>query len=359
MIDDVEYRRIARHFAGEEAGDEGAATEAWLNEVPERRAAAEQLFALWRASAQPSWVPDGDAAWTRVATRLHVGDAQSPLALVPPRPSPLPRRGHRFAWRGASSNRVRTPLLISASLAAAALVLFVASRTRSSNIGTVNSTPAASARREYRTERGQRGVVAIGDDSRVELGAESVLRVSEVDSTGRRVLELEGEAVFDVVHDTTRRFEVRAGNAITEDLGTRFTVRAYRGERRVEVFVVSGTVALRAVDAPSTSGTILGPRDLGMLDTVGRTTVRNNVDSTSHLAWTRDRFVYENAPLRDVLRDVARWFDVTITASDSANLARRITLNVSARSLSDVIGAITTPLRLHAKRTGRRIEIDD
>jgi ferric-dicitrate binding protein FerR (iron transport regulator) len=358
MIDDVEYRRIARHFAGEEASDERAATEAWLNELPERRVAAEQLFALWRASAQPSWVPDADAAWTRVATRLHVGDAQSPLALVPPRASSMPRRSNRFAWRGVSSNRVMAPL-IGASFAAAALLLFVASRTRSSNMGTVSSTPATGAPREYRTERGQRGVVAIGDDSRVELGAESVLRVSEVDSTGRRVLELEGEAVFDVVHDPTRRFEVRAGNAITEDLGTRFTVRAYRGERRVEVFVVSGTVALRAVDAPSTSGTILGPRDLGMLDTVGRTTVRNNVDSTSHVAWTRDRFVYENAPLRDVLRDVARWFDVTITTPDVDNLDHRITLNVSARSLSDVLGAITTPLRLHAKRNGRRIEIDE
>jgi ferric-dicitrate binding protein FerR (iron transport regulator) len=155
-------------------------------------------------------------------------------------------------------------------------------------------------------------------------------------------VHLEGQAVFDVTHDSLRPFEVRSANAITEDLGTRFTVRAYRSEARVQVFVASGKVALRAVGSPESSGTLLGPRDLGVLDSIGRTTVRNGVDSTSHLAWTRDRFVFDNAPLADVLPEIARWFDTQIDVADRELLKRRVTQH-SGRSLPDVSPLLRTP----------------
>jgi len=143
-----------------------------------------------------------------------------------------------------------------------------------------------------------------------------------------------------------------------QHLGTRFTVRAYRDEARVQVFVAAGKVALRAVGSPESSGTVLGPRDLGVLDSIGRTTVRNGVDSTSHLAWTRDRFVFNNAPLADVLPEIARWFDVNIDVADNELLKRRVTLNVPARSLADVLAAVTTPLRLRSAKRGSQFVIE-
>ena len=216
----------------------------------------------------------------------------------------------------APSRRATRPSLVAAALVAASVIAFVVGREQESNDRVARSKARRTGNaRDFRTARGQRAVVVLGDGSRVELGAESELRVRE-SGAGRRIVSLDGQAVFDVVHDSLRPFEVQSANAITEDLGTRFTVRAYRGEARVQVFVASGKVALRAVGSPASSGTLLGPNDLGVLDSVGRTTVRNGVDSTSHLAWTRDRFVFDNALLADVLSDISRWFDVKIEVAE-------------------------------------------
>jgi ferric-dicitrate binding protein FerR (iron transport regulator) len=67
--------------------------------------------------------------------------------------------------------------------------------------------------------------------------------------------------------------------------------------------------------------------------------------------------VFSNVPLRDVLRDVSRWFDVHIEVRDSAALRQRITMNVPARSLVDVLGAATMPLGLQFEVTGRTVVI--
>lgn len=352
MIDDADFRRLARHFGGEETPDEHSRTAAWLDEVPGRRDEADRLRALWAASDAPSWTPNVDAAWSRVATRLHVGEPQERLSVVAPLAHP---RGH-FTWRR-SPTRSRAVRWTVGGMIAAAAVSFVVARQIFEDNDKRNITAATSAAKEFKTARGQRAIVVLGDGSRVELGAESVLWVKEADSAGRRVVVLEGLAVFDVVHDSIHPFEVRSANAITEDLGTRFTVRAYPNESRVQVFVASGSVALRAVGSPSTSGTLLGPRDLGVLDSLGRATVKNGVDSTSHLAWTAERFVFDNMPLADVLSEVGRWYDVKIVVADPSLLEHRITLNMSARSLSDVIAAITTPLRLRSTKRGSDIVI--
>ena len=70
-----------------------------------------------------------------------------------------------------------------------------------------------------------------------------------------------------------------------------------------------------------------------------------------------DRFVFDDAPLDEVLPDIARWFDVTIELENTQAGRRRVTLNVPARSLSAVLGAATVPLGLHFTTTDRTVVI--
>ncbi len=85
-------------------------------------------------------------------------------------------------------------------------------------------------------------MVSLADGSIVTLGPLSTLRYS-TDGTGRD-LQLTGLGRFRVVHDATRPFVVRAGNATTTDLGTDFVVRAYREDSTVEVAVSTGRVRI-------------------------------------------------------------------------------------------------------------------
>ena len=91
----------------------------------------------------------------------------------------------------------------------------------------------------YDTSVGEFRLVTLPDQSRMMLNTATRARVAYRGST--RTINLEhGEATFEVVHDTSRPFEVHTGNVIARALGTEFNVQSSSGA--VTVSVLSGTV---------------------------------------------------------------------------------------------------------------------
>ncbi|KAG0743492.1 hypothetical protein G6F24_016256 [Rhizopus arrhizus] len=81
--------------------------------------------------------------------------------------------------------------------------------------------------------------VQLPDGSRAVLDADSAIAVN-FDAHARQVELLRGRAWFDVTPDAERRFSVRAGNGVVEDISTAFTVA--RGDGQVETQVGQGRV---------------------------------------------------------------------------------------------------------------------
>jgi transmembrane sensor len=332
---------LARYLAGECPPAEAAELERRLAADPELRAELDDARRIWeRAGALPS-ASRIDAMWRGLEARM--GRAPEPerrrLELTPARPA---RR-----WRMATAAAAAGIAAVGAGL----------------GLHFYREPPAPSPRppveREFSTARGQRATVALADGSQVELGADSRVRVRLHDS-GRREVWLEGEAVFDVVHDERRPFFVFSGNAVTEDLGTRFGVRAYPGDRAVRVLVVQGQVALRPAGtgtATDAAPAVLGARDVAELDAAGRTRVRRDVNPEAYLAWTRGRLVFRQATLVEVAAQLQRWYDVDVVIADPATAARRVTLDLRIGSLDEVLQAVTVPLGLRAARDGRVITL--
>ncbi len=333
MIDESDWARVARHLAGEESPAESEATRRWLAESPERRAIVDGLTNAWSAAATPANNWDSTAAWQRLVARRR--RSEQLRAAKPASGPPVLRWG-----------AVAAAILVVA--AGAALVV------RRSPVVSSAHSDAASREQEYRTAPGQRAVVNLVDGTRVELGVESALRVREWSGPTREVF-LSGEAAFTVVHDTARRFVVHSRNAVVEDLGTRFALRAYPDEPRVRVAVTSGEISL--ADSARTVREVLGAGDEAALDSIGRVAVKHHSDTTAMLAWTHDRFVVEATPLRDVARQLERWFDVRIELRDSAAASSRVTINMPATRLTDILGAATTPLGLVYSHDGRTVVI--
>src|SRR4029077_18584465 len=85
---------------------------------------------------------------------------------------------------------------------------------------------------------GGRLTIRLAASAVVTLGPVSTIRYSTT-ATGRSVA-VDGIADFNVVHDATRPFRVRAKNAVVTDVGTEFVVRAYAADSGVDVAVTSG-----------------------------------------------------------------------------------------------------------------------
>jgi transmembrane sensor len=354
--DEIDWTLLARYLAGEASDEERDAVARWMAADPAREEELAAVRRWWDDAAALPAASRVDTMWGALRRRMAAAD-QSPLPRD--RPTPVARRPapvltlaprtqvRRVGWRAAIG-------AVAASVTLLGGTLFWRARTDSRHSPIAQALP-----REFSTARGQRATIRLVDGTRVELGFASTLRVRPFGG-GRRELYLEGEAVFDVVHDASRPFIVRAANALTEDLGTTFAVRAYAGEKTVRVVVVSGRVAVRPADAGTrglTEGTVLGPGQLGDLDPAGRLEVQSDVDTSAYVAWLAGRVAFHNARLDDVAAELERRFDVTIRIPDSRLGARRVTVDMPAGNLPDVLDAVTVPLSLHHRRDGGVIVI--
>jgi len=84
--------------------------------------------------------------------------------------------------------------------------------------------------------------IVLPDGSTVILKEGSTLTYPTRFEGKERVVELAGEAYFDIVTDQQRAFVIRTGKIRTTVLGTAFNIRAYPGQKEITVSVTKGKV---------------------------------------------------------------------------------------------------------------------
>lgn len=85
-------------------------------------------------------------------------------------------------------------------------------------------------------------LVTLPDSSKVWLNYNSSIQYDNDFSKNHRIVELSGQAFFDVMRDTTLPFQVRSGDIVTTAVGTSFDIRAYQPKANVEVSLFTGLV---------------------------------------------------------------------------------------------------------------------
>ncbi len=108
-------------------------------------------------------------------------------------------------------------------------------------------TAAPVSTRMFATRVGERTTVTLADGSTVSLNGATRLRVIYADRQRRAEL-LAGQAFFDVRHDVSRPFVVRAGASETRVLGTAFDLDVTRTQ--VALAVYRGAVGFDPVGTP-------------------------------------------------------------------------------------------------------------
>ncbi len=337
---------LARYLANECSDAEARDIERWVAEDPANRLRLDDLRAIWQARQPLDW--DVEAMWAGVRRTMRVDHARSA------------RFGRTF--RAARRSRWIAPLTAAAVALLVVGTTFVALRIQSDTAG----TPAVVPVRVYATPRGQRATFQLSDGTRLVLAAESRLRVP-VDY-GRRVREvsLEGEALFEVVHDSTRPFRVRARDAIAEDIGTRFDMRAYPEDRAVAVAVAEGAVALGRADTADTGapsmgdapqGVVLRQGELGTLDSGGRVTTATGAVVATYLAWADGRLHFVETPLPEVARAVGRWYDLDVRIEGEALAARTVTAEFGAQPADELLRALALAVGARVIRSGKVVTL--
>lgn len=156
------------------------------------------------------------------------------------------------------------------------------------------------------TAPGQRQTIALEDGTRIELNGGTRITLDE---DRPRFASLErGEALFRVVHDETRPFEVEAGGTMLRDLGTVFNV--VRDEAALDVAVSEGSVLFD----PDGERKTLSP-GMALTKTSGRPAQVARIDNESVGAWREGRLVYSAAPISRIAGDLSRNLGVKVVAA--------------------------------------------
>ena len=192
------------------------------------------------------------------------------------------------------------------------------------------------------------------DSSIVHLRKGSKLTWSaETLSTGHgpRVATLEGEAFFEVRHNSASPFRINTRQAIIEDLGTSFAIR--QEDTACQVLVTAGTVKCTARNS-SAAVLILTAGEQAQLGT--GSWIRYRGADPNFLAWKDHTLTFDQTPLDSVLAAVQDRYGVPVTLS--ANLRTKADkIKITARwgsreQLKDVLEEIrlTTGLVMQKKK---------
>jgi transmembrane sensor len=240
------------------------------------------------------------------------------------------------------------------SFAAAAALVFGAVLNWSAVSGVLRRVGrgAPSAARMVATLAAELDTVDLPDGSRVILAPNSRLEYAVSPRIGPREIRLEGEALFEVMHDDERPFRVRTRRAVVEDLGTSFVVREYAADSRARVAVRSGAAALRTSDDSSTAAIDLRPGDGAYIDSVG-TIARFTGDPESFGAWTAGYLTFDGAQLPEVLSQLATWYDVEFRMTDSTLAKQYFTGGVSSASLAKALEVLGPVVHARFERRGK------
>jgi transmembrane sensor len=183
------------------------------------------------------------------------------------------------------------------------------------NPGTAgNPAAAAILFNTIATPRGGQYQVTLPDHTKVWLNAESSLRFPTAFTEKQRIVELTGEAYFEVAPDKNQPFLVKAGSTETRVLGTQFNVMAYGDEGPVRTTLLEGSVQMGQGQANA----LLVPGQQGQWDAANGKMATRIVNTRQVTAWKDGYYYFDRTSVQSVMRQIARWYDVQIVYQGQA-----------------------------------------
>ena len=187
-------------------------------------------------------------------------------------------------------------------------------------------------------ERGQKATVILPDGSKVWLNSLSELKYKPGFSSGKRELQLEGEAYFEVAPDPGRPFVVTGTDLVVEALGTSFGMKAYSEDRMVSSILMSGKVRVTTPDGTR----VLKPNERIQYDkTMNRSKHSQVTNAADFTGWIRNELRFENETLDEISRSIQRIYNVEIIFASERLKKLRYTGTVQNNSLESVLNIIT------------------
>jgi transmembrane sensor len=183
------------------------------------------------------------------------------------------------------------------------------------------------------TPNGGQYALILPDGTKVMLNAASSLTYPAAFRGKERVVQLNGEAYFEVAKNKDMPFIVKSGSQTVEVLGTHFNINAYRDEASIKTTLLEGSVR---VSAGANSTLIVPGQQASTRESNAGEISKYTVDVDKETAWKDGLFSFQNEDLKSIMRQVARWYDVKVVYAGNLPNEKFIGEISRTSNLSDV-----------------------
>jgi transmembrane sensor len=164
------------------------------------------------------------------------------------------------------------------------------------------------------TPKGGQFQLMLSDGSKVWLNAASSIRYPTTFAANERVVEITGEAYFEVSPAVTLKTGGRIpfivsvnGKSRVEVLGTHFNISAYDDEDAVKTTLLEGKVKV-----VSERSVILQPGEQAVITTNNKLQTTNKINLDEVVAWKNGLFQFNNTDIKVLMRQIARWYNIDV-----------------------------------------------
>lgn len=266
---------------------------------PDLKEEAEFISEFW-SGTEFAIEAEGDTLFERISSEID------------PNPA-IPLESNRYK-RERGFRRIFTLSRVAASivffLVSGILAFFIAQHMRKNANDLVAETQIKYV--EKTVSSGQRLRIFLPDGSMVWLNSQSKIIYPESFTGSTRMVELEGEAFFEVSKDKDKPFIVKSGELTTTALGTSFNIRAYNPESSIYVTLVTGKVLVE-LNKKEDAKFILNPgfgvqysKELGSIS-------REKHEIDKIIGWKDGILRFDSDDFDTVIKKLSRWYGVEFT----------------------------------------------
>jgi transmembrane sensor len=212
---------------------------------------------------------------------------------------------------------------------------------------------------QFHNEAGKRTRIVLPDSTQVYLNAASHLQYNKNFGKTNRNITLDGEAFFIVKHGKEFPFSVRSGSITTVDIGTAFNIRYRKSDPVVYVAVAEG--AVNVMDHQKTSGELITlltqQQQLNFDARTGKATVQQLPDTESIGGWRQGMLSFHAQPLKEVVRELERFYGISIRFANSETGDMLITTTIRNATANEALDIIALTAGVHLERSATEILI--
>ncbi len=191
-------------------------------------------------------------------------------------------------------------------------------------------------------EKGQKAKIILPDGSSVWMNSGSRISYGKRFNQSERIVNLEGEAYFDVAKRKDAPFIVKSGEFSVEALGTAFDVKAYPDENLVTAVLVRGKVEV----GDELNKIRLIPNQRVVYDKSVRSLQKTEVeDCRLYTSWMNNQLVFESEPFQNIAKVLERNYNIRFKFETNTLKKYRFTGTIRNTSLESLlqIFSMTSP----------------